>query len=202
MVSIPHFLTEKPNLPTIPSLNRPEPVRTRSRPGLNAMRSPGAILVTLLVVTFPMWRPPYLVFSANASIPVAMAGLGLLVLTGWTREISLCSAGVFMGSCYYQGWLNRPLGGHNMPWVWASILVIVGAGALMALIAVSSAKLRGIYLVVLTYGVQVIIEKTVYTFGYLSGGLGGGDENSNIVVNRRPHFFDMNLNTNAHPKWF
>ncbi len=202
MVAIPKFLIEKPKLPTIPSFNRPEPVRSQSRPVWNAMRSPGAIFVTLLIVTFPMWRPPYLVFSANASIPVAMAGLGLLVLTGWTREISLCSAGIFMGSCYYQGWLNRPLGGHGMDWVLAAILVILGAGVVMALIALSSARLPGIYLVVLTYGVQVIIEKTVYTFGYLSGGLGGGDENGNIVVNRRPTFFNLNLNTAAHPRWF
>jgi ABC-type branched-subunit amino acid transport system ATPase component/ABC-type branched-subunit amino acid transport system permease subunit len=131
-----------------------------------------------------------------------MTGLGLLVLTGWTREISLCSAGIFMGSCYYQGWLNRPLGGHGMDWPLAAVLVIIGAGVVMGLIALSSARLPGIYLVVLTYGVQVIIEKTVYTFGYLSGGLGGGDENSNVVVNRRPNFFNMNLNTGAHPKWF
>jgi ABC-type branched-subunit amino acid transport system ATPase component/ABC-type branched-subunit amino acid transport system permease subunit len=187
----------------IPTMNRVEGAHTTSRPVLNSMRSPGAMLLALALVTFPMWRPPYLVFTANAGIPVAIVGLGLLVLVGWTREISLVAAGIFASSAYYDGYLNRPHpGGHNFPWGIAAIITIAGAGITMALIALSSARLPGIYLVVLTYGVQVILEKTVFTYGYLSGGLGGGDENGNIVVNRRPWFFGLNLNTQATHRWF
>jgi branched-chain amino acid transport system permease protein len=201
----------KPNLEAVvqslvskvPTLNRVEGAHTNSRPVLNAMKSPGGIAVAVILLTFPLWRPPYLVFTANAGMAVAIVGLGLLVLVGWTREISLVGAGIFASAAYYDGWINRPHpGGHNWPWVAAALITILGAGATMGLIAFSSARLPGIYLVVLTYGVQVIIEKTVFTYGYLSGGLGGGDENGNIVVNRRPEFFGLNLNTGAHHHWF
>jgi len=187
----------------VPSLNRVEGARTSSRPIINALSSPGAIAFAFIVLTFPMWRPPYLVFTANAAIPVAITALGLLVLVGWTREISLATSGVFVSAAYFDGWLNRPHpGGHNWPWVLTAIVVILGAAIGMALIALSSSRLPGIYLLVLTYGVQVILEKTVFTYGYLSGGLGGGDENGNIVVNRRPEFFNLDLHTGAHHHWF
>jgi len=167
------------------------------------MSSPGALGFLLIILTFPMWRPTYMVFTANAALPIAITALGLLVLVGWTREISLATSGMFVSAAYFDGWLNRPHpGGHSWPWVVTALVVVLSSAGVMALVALSSAKLPGIYLVVLTYGLQVVIEKTVFTYGYLSGGLGGGDENGNIVVNRRPQFFGLNLSTQATHRWF
>jgi ABC-type branched-subunit amino acid transport system ATPase component/ABC-type branched-subunit amino acid transport system permease subunit len=191
------------SLPTIPSLQRAEGAHTHSRPVIRAMSSPGALAFALIILTFPLWRPTYMVFTANAALPIAITALGLLVLVGWTREISLATSGVFVSAAYFDGWLNRPHpGGHSWPWMVAATVVVLGAAGTMALVALSSAKLPGIYLVVLTYGLQVVIEKTVFTYGYLSGGLGGGDEQGNIVVNRRPQFLGLNLSTQATHRWF
>jgi ABC-type branched-subunit amino acid transport system ATPase component/ABC-type branched-subunit amino acid transport system permease subunit len=190
-------------LPKVPSLNRAEGAHTYSRPVVRAMSSPGALAFLLIVLTFPMWRPTYMVFTANAGLPVAITALGLLVLVGWTREISLATSGMFVSAAYFDGWLNRPQpGGHDWPWVITALVVVLTSAGVMALLALSSAKLPGIYLVVLTYGLQVVIEKTVLTYGYLSGGLGGGDEQGNIVVNRRPQFLGLDLSTHAKHTWF
>ena len=95
---------------------------------------------------------------------------------------------LFASAIYFStAYLNRPnSAGPGWPWVLAALVVILGAGRVMALLAMSSARLPGIYLLVLTLGLQVVIERTVFTYGHFSGGLGGGDEDGDIVVNRRP----------------
>jgi ABC-type branched-subunit amino acid transport system ATPase component/ABC-type branched-subunit amino acid transport system permease subunit len=165
------------------------------------MMVPGSWLLAILVLTWPMWRPTYLVFSANSAIPIAIAALGLLVLVGWARELSLATAGIFASAVYLDGYLNRELGGPGWPWVYAAVAVILGCGAVMALLALSSSRLPGIYLLVLTFGLQVVIERTIFTYGRFSGGLGGGDEDGNIVVNRRPQFFDLDLTNGTSHTW-
>ncbi len=200
MASLTSMLSDK--LPKLPSLNRIEGAHTTTRPILTSISKPGAMLWIFVVVTWPMWRPPYLVFSANSAIPVAIAALGLLVLVGWARELSLATAGIFASSSYICGFLNRELGGPGWPWVFAASFVILSAGLVMALLALSSSRLPGIYLLVLTFGLQVVIERTVFTYGRFSGGLGGGDEDGNIVVNRRPQFFGIDLSTAGTHDWW
>ncbi|MGQ0465728.1 MAG: branched-chain amino acid ABC transporter ATP-binding protein/permease [Sporichthyaceae bacterium] len=186
----------------LPTLNRVEGAHTTTRPVINSISSPGAIVWILLVVSWPVWQPNHLVFSANSAIPIAIAALGLLVLVGWARELSLATAGIFASAAYIDGFLNRELGGPGWPWVFAAIFVILGAGLVMALLALSSSQLPGIYLLVLTFGLQVVIERTVFTYGRFSGGLGGGDEDGNIVINRRPQFFGLDLSTAATHDWW
>ncbi|MGQ0843243.1 MAG: branched-chain amino acid ABC transporter ATP-binding protein/permease [Sporichthyaceae bacterium] len=180
-------------LPKIPTLGRVEGAHTTTRPVLTSITTPGSILFIFVIVTWPMWRPNYLVYSANSAIPIAIAALGLLVLVGWARELSLATAGIFASAAYLDGFLNREVGGPGWPWVFAALAVILGAGLVMALLALSSSRLPGIYLLVLTFGLQVVIERTIFTYGRFSGGLGGGDEDGNIVVNRRPQFFGIDL---------
>jgi len=123
-----------------------------------------------------MWRPTYMVFTANAALPIAITALGLLVLVGWTREISLATSGMFVSAAYFDGWLNRPpsrrsqlaLGRHRP-------VVVLSSAGVMALVALSSAKSRH-----LPGGADLRPtgghrEDRIH-LGYLSGGLGGGDE--------------------------
>ena len=177
----------------IPTLNRPDRIRTSSRPVLAAVRQPGVLALALAAVLWGIYAPAYLIYTVNAAMPVAMAALGLLVLVGWGREISLATAGLFASAMYIFGYLNRPVGGPGIPWVVAAAMILGLAVCLMAGLALISGRLPGIYLVMLTLGVQVVIERTVFVKGIYTGGLGGGDENGRLVRNRRPYFFGIDI---------
>jgi ABC-type branched-subunit amino acid transport system ATPase component/ABC-type branched-subunit amino acid transport system permease subunit len=190
---------------SIPTLGRPDVRRTTSRPVLTALSKPGSIAWLSLGVLYAFLAPDYKIFTVAGAVPVALTGLGLLVLIGWAREISLATAGIFGSSIYLMGYLTRNpddgpglLGvggvkGGGLPWVLAAVIVIAGGALALALIALSSARLPGIYLVVLTLGLQILIERTIYTYGDLAGGLSGGDIRGNILINERPYFFGIEI---------
>jgi ABC-type branched-subunit amino acid transport system ATPase component/ABC-type branched-subunit amino acid transport system permease subunit len=189
----------------VPHLTRPDVRRTTSRPVITAMSTPGSLLLLAVGVLYAFTAPDYKVFTVAGAVPIALTGLGLLVLIGWAREISLATAGIFGSAIYLMGYLTRNpdhgpglLGaggvkGGGLPWVVAALIVILGSALALALIALSSARLPGIYLVVLTLGLQIMIERTIYTYGDLAGGLSGGDIRGNILTNERPYFFGIDI---------
>ncbi|HVE27220.1 MAG TPA: ATP-binding cassette domain-containing protein [Sporichthya sp.] len=190
---------------SVPHLNRPDGRGTTSRPVLTAMSAPGSLLMVAVGILYVYTAPDYKVFTVAGAVPIALTGLGLLVLIGWAREISLATAGIFGSAIYLMGYLTRNadhgpgtngvggVKGAGLPWVLAALIVIAGAALALALIALSSARLPGIYLVVLTLGLQIIIERTIYTYGDLAGGLSGGDIRGNPLTIERPYFFGIDI---------
>ncbi|HEY2832568.1 MAG TPA: ATP-binding cassette domain-containing protein [Sporichthyaceae bacterium] len=148
---------------------------TRTRPVLRAMASPWSILMALGLLIWPFLTADYLVFSMSAAVPIAILGLGLLVLQGWTREIALCSAGLFATACYLMNWLDRDEQGKGLPWIVAAVLATGAVTAMMTGLAVVSSKLPPMYMIVMTIGLQLTLESTIYGVGYLSGGTSGGN---------------------------
>ncbi|WP_019874548.1 ATP-binding cassette domain-containing protein [Sporichthya polymorpha] len=167
-------------------------LETKSRPVVRAMSSPASLVLAGLLVMWGLVMADYRVFGLTAAIPVAILGLGLLVLQGWAREISLASAGVFASAMYYFNWLDRDDQGKGLPWIVAALIAVAIATAFMAGLALVSGRLPSIYLVILTLGLQVTIEKTIYPIGYLSGGVSGGNGGAPLV-NPRPEPFGVDL---------
>jgi ABC-type branched-subunit amino acid transport system ATPase component/ABC-type branched-subunit amino acid transport system permease subunit len=176
------------------------PPTSTARPIRTAVSNPGFWLLALVAVGWLLVMPDYLVFSMTSAVPVALVALGLLVLQGWSREISLATAGLFATSMYYTGYFDRPEAhGLNMPWFIAALLAMGISGGLMALLALSSGRLPGIYLISLTLVLQILIEKIVYPHESLAGGAFGG---SQIIDNSRPGFFGIDLTSdNAYYIW-
>ncbi|MGQ0467252.1 MAG: branched-chain amino acid ABC transporter ATP-binding protein/permease [Sporichthyaceae bacterium] len=148
---------------------------SKTRPIVRAMTSPWSLLLVGGLLLWPLLVHEYLVFSLTAAVPIAILGLGLLVLQGWTREITLVSAGLFATSAYYFNWLHRVDQGQGWLWIFAALVAVAIPTVLMASLAAFSSKLPPMYMIVLTIGLQLTIEKTVYTTGYLSGGTSGGN---------------------------
>jgi ABC-type branched-subunit amino acid transport system ATPase component/ABC-type branched-subunit amino acid transport system permease subunit len=169
-----------------------EGLETKSRPVVRAMSSPAALVLTALLLLWGATMADYRVFGLTAAIPVAILGLGLLVLQGWAREISLASAGVFASAMYYFNWLDRDDQGQGLPWIVAALAAVGIATAFMAGLALVSGRLPVIYLVILTLGLQVTIEKAIFPIGYLSGGVSGGNGGAPLVDPRpEPLGFDL-----------
>ncbi len=178
------------------------PVSQRTRP-IRAAMTAGPSAWWILAVVWVCFFPDYRILTVSAAIPLAIAGLGLLVLQGWVREISLASAGLWGSALYFFGFLDRPVNmGQNMPWLFAAIVAIGAAALLMASVAALSGRLPGIYLVVITLGIQITLEKTIFTQGRLSGGINGGSDLGDPIVNPRPYFFGLPLGSDRAFYWF
>jgi ABC-type branched-subunit amino acid transport system ATPase component/ABC-type branched-subunit amino acid transport system permease subunit len=172
---------------------------TKTRPVLRAMASPWSISLTVLLLAWTVVTPDYLVFTMSAAVPIAILGLGLLVLQGWTREIALCSAGLFATACYVMNWLDREDQGKDQLWIVAAVVAISAVTAMMAGLALVSSKLPPMYMIVMTIGLQLTIESTIFDVGYLSGGTSGGnggaalhDERSHwLISDDRFYYFSL-----------
>jgi len=133
--------------------------------------------------------PKFWVFLGGAACLLAISGLGLSVVVGWAGEVSLASAALVGTSVYLTGYMVRG-DGLDLPF-----LVGLGAGMLVAALlhafaALATAKLSGIYVMVLTLGLQVTIERTVFSVSKLTGGSEG-------VYLSRPSFLGMHFDSDT-----
>ena len=131
--------------------------------------------------------PKFWVFLGAAACLLAIAGLGLSVVVGWAGEVSLASAALVGTSVYLTGYIVRA-DGMDLPF-----LVGLGAGVAVATLlhafaALATAKLSGIYVMVLTLGLQVTIERTVFSVAKLTGGSEG-------VYLSRPRLFGLGFDS-------
>ncbi|MGH8992624.1 MAG: branched-chain amino acid ABC transporter permease [Acidimicrobiia bacterium] len=148
-----------------------------------------------LVVAFGwvLKAPKFWVFLGAAACLLAIAALGLMVVVGWIGEVSLASAALVGTSVYLTGYMVRG-DGLNLPF-----LVGLGAGVLVATLlhafaALATAKLSGIYVMVLTLGLQVTIERTVFSVAKLTGGSEG-------VYLSRPSFLGLHFDSDRAFYW-
>jgi branched-chain amino acid transport system permease protein len=164
------------------------PPTTTTRPLWSCAMNPGPWVIGVVGIFWVFAMPDYLVFTMASAIPVAIVAIGLLILQGWSREISLATAGLFATSMYVTGILDRDNAkGQDWPWPFAALVGIAVAAGLMGLLALFSAKLPGIYVIAFTLVLQVLIERVVYPREYLSGGALGGP--GQTITNPRPPWF-------------
>ena len=128
----------------------------------------GVLLAALAI--FPLLASDYLLYLANLVGVLAIAALGLNILTGYTGQISLGHA-AFMGVGAYGTavaatrfglpfWLAVPAGG----------LAACLAGAV---VGVPSLRIKGLYLAIATLAAQVIFEWVFTNWTGVTGGIRG-----------------------------
>jgi branched-chain amino acid transport system permease protein len=134
-----------------------------------AVRGWMAALGTAALV-FPFVAGDYLLYLANLMGVLAIAALGLNILTGFTGQISLGHA-AFMG-----------VGGFGAAFLAARLSVpfwlAVPAGGVMACLAgvvvgVPSLRIKGLYLAIATLAAQVIAEWVFVNWTSVTGGIRG-----------------------------
>ncbi|HEY4409435.1 MAG TPA: hypothetical protein VGO87_06105, partial [Acidimicrobiia bacterium] len=123
-----------------------------------------------LALVWVMREPGYWVFTANAGLILAVSTLGLMVVVGWIKEVSLVQAGLTGTAVYVCAYLNRPGHGWGMPYLVAAAIAIGAVSLVSFLIALASERLSGIYILVLTLALQVTIERTIFADGTLTTG--------------------------------
>jgi ABC-type branched-subunit amino acid transport system permease subunit len=137
----------------------------------------------------------YWLFILQMSFIMGMVGLGTLIVSGYAREITLMQAALTGTAIYVSGWAFRTnYDGLRWPFpaaVALGTLVVVG---ISVVVAMASARLSPIYVLVLTLAVQFTIENSIFTVGKLTGGL-------QAPIVPRPNFYGISLR-NEHNEYF
>jgi branched-chain amino acid transport system permease protein len=129
----------------------------------------------------------YWIFIIQMSFIMGIVALGTLIMVGYARETTLMQAGLTGTAIYVSGWAYRDnYDGLSLPFPVAALIgiaVVVGISVVVALI---SARLNPIYIMVLTLAVQFTIENSLFTQGKLTGGL-------QAPIVPRPNFFGISM---------
>ena len=157
-------------------------------------RSPqvlGVLVLALAMGIVPHFVRGYWIFLSSAGFLLAITVMGLAVIIGWAGQVTLAGAALLGTSVYVTGYLLREgLGGSGAwPFIPAMIGGVVCATVLSALVAIPTARFSGVYVMVLTMGLQVTMERTLFTYTWITGGAGAD------VRVPRPALFGFHFNT-------
>lgn len=151
---------------------------------------PFVLLFVAAGFIYPAVANDYWVFNLTTGLILAIACLGLLVVVGWGREISLAQAGLTGAALYISGYMARGSkpgeDGPGLPFPIAALIGIAFVVAISCLVAVISMRLSGVYVIVLTLSLQFLLENSLFTKEKLTGGL-------SAPSTPRPKFFGWDM---------
>lgn len=137
---------------------RPIPRALARLPVVRAARAGGLLLLTAFTLALPHFLSVDRIFKASSLIAFAVLGLSIVVLTGWSGQVSLgqmgfAAIGATVGSKATKDWgLDLTLAFALTAAVGALVAVAVGLPAL---------RLRGIYLAVTTLAFALAVTSYV-----------------------------------------
>jgi branched-chain amino acid transport system permease protein len=130
---------------------------------------PGLVGVALVIALAPLYTDRYWIFNVTVGLVLAISCLGLLVLVGWAREISLAQAGLTGSALYlslylYGDWPDE----GRWPFPLAAAAGIAFAVAVSLVTALVARRLAAAYVLVLTLAVQFLLENSIFLNEHLS----------------------------------
>jgi len=141
------------------------------------------IVAAAVAVLWVYVAPTYWIFTVTAALLVAISALGLSVV-GWVGEFSLAQAGLTGIAVYVGAYAYRPPAAHGTfhttsqvglgwPFLAAAALAIGVVVLLSVVVSLATSRLSGVYIMVLTLGLQMTIERAAFTNERLTGGING-----------------------------
>ena len=124
----------------------------------------GLLLLALIVAPFVLSR--FYVGELSFVFIYAIAGLGLMVLTGYTGQVSLGHAAFLAIGAYTHGFLLS----EGWPFIAALPVATAFSGVTGALVAIPALRLVGIYLAIATLAFSIIVEQIVTRWESVTGG--------------------------------
>jgi ABC-type branched-subunit amino acid transport system ATPase component/branched-subunit amino acid ABC-type transport system permease component len=124
-----------------------------------------AVIVFLIAIASSTWQQAFIV-----SFATALVLLSIVVVTGFTGQISLAQLVIAGFGAYVCG---RLVGTQGWPFIPAVIAGVLGAAAAGALFALPALRTRGINFAIVTLGLGTAVELMVFNNGSLTGGFSG-----------------------------
>lgn len=127
----------------------------------------GLVLIALLAA--PLVLADYYLAELGLMLVYVVAGVGLMILTGHTGQVSFGHA-AFLGIGAY---CHSILLAHGVPFTLSLVLTAALSGLVGMLIGRSASKMHGFYLAIATLAFGILIESIFGEWSSLTGGHSG-----------------------------
>jgi branched-chain amino acid transport system permease protein len=124
----------------------------------------GLLGVALLLA--PWWAGEYVLSQLHFICIYSIVGFGLMMLTGFTGQISLGHAAFLAVGAYTEALLQAA----GVPFVVSISCAALFAGAVGVIVGLPALRLKGIYLAIATLAFNVIVEEIIARWHGLTGG--------------------------------
>ena len=127
------------------------------------------LILLAVVAAAPWWLDDFYLGELTNVLIWAIAGLGLMILTGHTGQASLGHAAFLAVGCY----TNVILIEAGMPFLLAFPLAGLLTGIVGATVAIPALRLHGIYLAIFTLALSVLMDDVIVLADPITGGVAG-----------------------------
>lgn len=131
----------------------------------------------LLLVAVPWMLPKYYVGELTYLFILSIASLGLMVVSGYTGQVSLGHSAFMAVGAYAHAWFLT----QGMPFI-PSILLAAGLSALVGLaLGLPAIRVSGLYLAMVTLAFAILIEHVLGRWKSVTGGFNGMPVNDPVL---------------------
>jgi branched-chain amino acid transport system permease protein len=127
------------------------------------------VLLAAALVALPLVLPEYLVGQLVFILIYCIIGLGLMLLIGFTGQISLGHAAFLAVGAYTEALLQA----RGAPFALSLIAATLLSGAAGILVGLPALRLKGIYLAIATMAFGFIAEELITRWEHVTGGNSG-----------------------------
>lgn len=124
------------------------------------------VLALVLAVSAPLWVGGYYLGELSIFLTYILAGLGLMVLMGFSGQVSFGHS-AFLGIGAYG---HSVLLGHGVPFVLSLPLAAALSGVAGAVLGRAVSKMHGFYLAIATLAFAIIVETVLGEWTAVTGG--------------------------------
>ena len=149
------------------------PYDTSYRDGQALLRYPvGRSAYTLLLLALlvaPWLLPKYYVGEVSYLFIMCVASLGLMVLVGYTGQVSLGHSAFIAIGAYAHGWMLS----QGVPFAMSLVLATCIAGLIGLVIGLPAIRVSGLYLAMVTLAFAILTEHVIGHWKSVTGGFNG-----------------------------
>jgi len=120
----------------------------------------------VLLLAAPYLVSGYVLSQLHFVLIYAIVGFGLMLLVGYTGQISLGHAAFLATGAYTEALLQAA----GMPFVVSLVSAALFSAAVGLIVGLPALRLKGIYLAIATFAFNIIIEEIITRWESLTGG--------------------------------
>jgi branched-chain amino acid transport system permease protein len=159
---------------------------TTYRDGQTLLRYPvgriAYVVLLLALLAIPWVLPKYYVGEISYLFIMCIASLGLMVLVGYTGQVSLGHSAFIAIGAYTHTWLLS----QGMPFGASMLLAACFSGAIGLVIGLPAIRVSGLYLAMVTLAFAILTEHTIGHWKSVTGGFNGLSVGNPVIAG-----FDM-----------
>ena len=123
-------------------------------------------LLLMSAIAAPLLVDTYWINEVSRFLIFALAGLGLMVVTGYTGQVSLGHAAFLAVGAYAHAYFIS----HDIPFVLSLLLASLISGCVGLVVAVPASRMTGLYLAIASLAFAIIVEDMTIHWESVTGG--------------------------------